>query len=92
MENDLLESICQSIAVELGFSGPPVFGFARNSLFALYLRRQLSGSNSVWKNASFYRSFLFCQLHRLLSFLLSVKMRLAGEQLCRESHRQTHQD
>src|ERR1017187_6617245 len=29
--------------------------------------------------------FLFCQLHRLLSFLLSVKVRLAGENLCRES-------
>ena len=29
--------------------------------------------------------FIFCQLHRLLSFLLSVKMRLAGEKLCRES-------
>ena len=29
--------------------------------------------------------FIFCQLHRLLSFLLSVKMRLAGENLCRES-------
>src|SRR5580704_7619151 len=38
------------------------------------------------KNASFYPSrCVFCHLDHILSPLLSAKMRLAGETLCRES-------